>query len=196
MGWLAAAIAGAGIAAIVYLLAGAPDFSAPVGTKAYSDESNTFILMLILAVPIGSWVGVQVERRLVARQVRREMMTAVFDGYLARQRARQAAIDASVSGQPWEAEARKRREVGRQRAARLETVWDGLDPYLCLEEASLIRHGFTTMEEVEKVRRQVQAGDVPLRWQNPAMLQDLELLETREAAIVRAGIWAIHRPVF
>lgn len=195
-GLVVSVFAGLVLAGIVYLVIGMPPlFSARVGSKTYQDQMYSIILMLIVAVAGGSWLGSQYERIRESRKRQRSaVMNELFTSVIARAEQREQAARAAVASQPWESEALKRRELGRMQAARISTVWDGLDPYLCLDAGTLIRSGFTTIEEVDAVHDQVLSGQYPERWNNPMMLRDLELLEPRDNALMRIGVWAIHNP--
>jgi hypothetical protein len=189
-------ITGLAIAAIVYVVLGLPSLSgAKVGTQASRDEMNSIAVVLLVAVPAGTWIGVRAEGiREARRRSRAAVMGDLLGGFAARGEAREQAAQAAIWGQPWAAEAMKRRDLGRKQAGHLQTAWDGLDPYLCLAESTLVRHGFTTLAEVDGVRDQVLSGRFPARWDNPMLLRDLQLLEPHENALVRIGIWATHNP--
>lgn len=185
-------MAGSLIGATCWWLLGSPMFTAPVGTQAYGNEEQAFIIMAIAALTGGTWIGTHLERRhLQLLAVKGEVLAATAS-YVDEIAARAAAADAAVAGQPWADEAIERRAEARRRLPQTETVFDGLNPYFCLSFDSLEHFGFTSRDELASVRELVKTREFPNRWRNPAMLHDLEVLDSAEDALVRVGLWHRH----
>ena len=191
-GLLASVIAGATVAAICLAILGVPSLKAAVGTKAYSDQMQTIAVTLIATLSLGTWIGTRLERRRLLRlaasnEFRREMLAAAN-----RLAARQGAANDAIAGLPWVGEAKARRAAAFDREFRIETVFDSLNPYFCLSFESLLRYGFASAEELAEMRSLVASMEFPHRWANPMILHDLELLDSREDALVRTGLSFRH----
>lgn len=192
-GWAATLIAGAVIAVVGYFVVGAPSFDAPVGSSAYIRDEQALAVIGIATLVGGTWIGTRLEQQRLVRAAMRASLEQDFAAYADRLVARQTAAVEVVRGHPWADEAMSRRDLARSQTAQIETAFDSLNPYFCLGFDSLTNFGFTSHAEIEEVRRLVQTAEFPHRWANPLFLRDLELLDSREDALVRIGLAFRHQ---
>ncbi len=92
-------------------------------------------------------------------------------------------------GQPWAEEVVQRQLLARGSTLDHRPLWEAPNPYFCLSFESLVRYRFATTDEIAQARRAVQRDEYPREWWNGRILRDLEVLDSREDALVRIGLW-------